>query len=142
MVTEKTMDELITDYIQLQESVGMLTETLDRTRMELHQRMESQGATAWPHPTHKVELKSSLSYDHAKLIPLRELIDPVELESSGAFIPEHEDTNIVPDMWNMTKVKPFAKYGDNIKAIIKGAAYVSKTSLSIKPKPEPKTKQS
>lgn len=142
MVTEKTMDELIADYIQLQETVGMLSETLDRTGMELHQRMVSQGATAWPHETHKVELKSNLSYDHAKLIPLRELIDPVELESSGAFIPEHEEINIVPDTWNLTKVKPFAKYGDNVKAVIEGAAYVTRTSLSIKPKPEPKTKQS
>ncbi|KKN78130.1 hypothetical protein LCGC14_0353570 [marine sediment metagenome] len=104
-------------------------------QMILYDQMVRDDATMIPHPTYTVELKKTLAYDPSKLNALRELVDPAELESSGAFIPAHQDTVDVPDKWNMTKVKPFSKYGGDVKATIEDSAYVSATRLSIKKKP-------
>lgn len=127
----KTNDELIQDYIKLDATIARLQQNKDLIEMALRKRMDDDGATIIPHATHQVELKTTLAYDHAKLTLLHEVIDPAELVSSGAFIPEHEEPKTIPDKWNMVKVKPFAKYGDNIKDIIDAAAYPSKVVFSV-----------
>lgn len=126
---------LINKHIQLERIITTLQERKGRLEVELQTYMESEQATVILHPTHKVELKQTLAYDPSKLAALRELVDPAELEKSGAFIPAHQDTIDVPDKWNMTKVKPLGKYGGDVKATIEGAAYVSGVKLSIKAKP-------
>lgn len=125
---------LINKHIQLTRIMTTLQERKGRIEMELHQYMETEEAKVILHPTHDIELKESRAYDHSKLAALRELVDPVELEGSGAFTPAHQDTVDVPEKWNMTKVKPFIKYGGEIKATIENSAYVSGVKLSIKEK--------
>ena len=122
--------EQINELIALKLRVLDLQTQVNFIEWELQQQMERDKATAIPHPTHKVELKKTLAYDPSKLAALRELIDPKELESSGAFTPEHEETRTVLERWNMTKVKPFGKYA-GVKAVIKDAAFVASTRLNI-----------
>lgn len=126
---------LVNKYMQLDRIIEQLQKRQNEIQMTLYDQMVRDDATMIPHPTYTVELKKTLAYDPSKLAALRELVDPAELESSGAFIPAHQDTINVPDKWNMTKVKPFSKYGGEVKATIEGAAYVSATRLSIKGKP-------
>lgn len=125
---------LINKHIQLERMITTLQERKSRIEMDLHEHMKSAEATEISHPTHTVELKESTGYDLSKLAVLCELIDPAELKNSGAFIPAHKAIVNVSDKWNMTKVKPFAKRGGEIKATIEGSAYVSGVKLSIKEK--------
>ena len=126
---------LINKHIQLERIITTLQERKGRLEVDLQAYMEAEEATVILHPTHTVELKESLAYDPSKLATLRELIDPAELERSGAFTPAHDAIVNVSDKWNMTKVKTFTKRGGEIKATIEGSAYVSGVKLSIKPKP-------
>lgn len=130
-MTTRDTETLINDYAQLVIVITELTERKAKIEMELTRQMETDGATMLPHSSYKVELKETLAYDPSKLAALRELIDPAELETSGAYIPAHPETKDIPEAWNMTKVKPFAKYGDNVRNVINGAAYVSKSKLSV-----------
>ncbi len=126
---------LINKHIQLERIITTLQERKGRLEVELQIYMESEEATVILHPTHTVELKESLAYDHSKLAALHELFDPGELQRTGAFTPAHDAIVNVSDKWNMTKVKTFTKRGGEIKATIEGSAYVSGVKLSIKVKP-------
>ena len=63
---------------------------------------------------------------------LAELVPPEEL--AKGFTPAHEETRVVPDKWNMVKVKPWAKYGTAVALIIEGAAIPGTPRLVIKQK--------
>ncbi len=130
-----TTEILVNKYMQLDRIIEQLQKRQNEIQMALYDQMVRDNATMIPHPTYTVELKQTLAYDPSKLAALHELVDPAELESSGAFIPAHQDTVDVPEKWNMTKVKPFTKYGGEVKATIEGSAYVSGRKLSIKGKP-------
>ena len=130
-MTTRDTETLIRDYAQIEIVIADLEKRKAEIEMDLCQQMETDGATMLSHPSYKVELKETLAYDFSKLAALRELIDPAELETSGAYTPAHQETKDIPEAWNMTKVKPFAKYGDNVRDVINGAAYVSKRKLSI-----------
>jgi hypothetical protein len=125
---------LIADYIRLTNLRHECDDGIGRIEMELTQQMERSGATAIPHDTHNIELKKTFSYDESKLASLRELISPQELEDAGAFIPEHILSSTVPARWNMTKTKPFQRYGAEVRDVINDAAYVRSTKLVIKRK--------
>ena len=122
--------ELINEYIAVTGAIKQLEIDKGYLEMQLTQSMEYDDATAIPHPTHKVELKRTMAYDPSKLAALRELVDPKELESSGAYIPEHEETITVKEKFNMTKLKPLGKYA-GVKQVIEDAAYVASIKLSI-----------
>ena len=106
-------------------------EIRDRLELELRQRMEAEGATAIPHPSLLCELQyPSPTYDYGKLRGLAELVPPEEL--AKGFTPAHEETRVVPDKWNMVKIKPLAKYGAAVAEIIEGAAIPRTPRLVIK----------
>ena len=106
-------------------------EIRDRLELELRQRMEAEGATAIAHPDLLCELQyPSPTYDYGKLRGLAELVPPEEL--AKGFTPAHEETRVVPDKWNMVKIKPLAKYGAAVAEIIEGAAIPRTPRLVIK----------
>ena len=61
-----------------------------------------------PHPDYEVKLKEgTLTWDPSILFELREFVDPEEL--ADGYTPEHEETVLVADSWNMTKIKKLMK---------------------------------
>lgn len=117
---------IMTDLEQMNAVIG-------RIDYELQRRMENDRATAIPHDDFIVELKpSGVSFDQSKLMGILELVDPALAESSGAYIPEHQQT--VPAKWNVTKAKTLAKYNGEIGDLIADARIEGRFQLSIKPK--------
>jgi hypothetical protein len=125
------IETLIADWIRLTNLMHECNDGIGRIEMEITQTMERDGATAIPHDFFNIELKKTFSYDESKLASLRELISPQELEDAGAYIPEHILSSTVPARWNMTKTKPFGRYGAEVRDVISSAAYVRSTKLVI-----------
>jgi hypothetical protein len=91
--------------------------------------MEADGRTRLLTGDHEAKLTYTYTYDEAALEPLRNCVPPEALD--GAFIPEHEQTRLVPARWNMTKGRALAKWGDQARAVIEGARRVKGRKLSV-----------
>ena len=126
--------ELLDKWIGAEIALKFWAEERDRIELELRQRMEAEGATALIHPRLFCELRyPSPTYDFGKLRGLAELV-PLE-ELAKGFTPAHWGEPIwVEDKWNMTKIKPLAKYGAAVGEIIAGAAIPGTPRLVIKEK--------
>jgi len=131
----RDMEELVRRWGVLDERIRKDTEDRDRLGWAITRSMQEDGATALDHPTHVVELATKNEWDRSKLHPLRELIPP-EVLAKG-YTPEHEETVVVAESWNMQQVKTWVKYGNRVQAIIEGAAKPKPPVLAIRPK-EPK----
>ena len=129
------IQDLIADYIALQDEAARVTGLLGHVAYEITKAMQADGSSMLLHPTHKVSLKpSSPTWDYARLSTLREIIPNGDLEESGAYTPRHEETKWVPESWNMTKVNVFKALGDDVTAIIDGARIPGAPQLVIKAK--------
>lgn len=129
------------DTQTLLESWAMVEETEARQRhfrqrieFELKRRMEADGATAIPHETLDVALKQdSPTYDWGIMRGLAKLVPPEEL--AKGFKPAHWGEPVwIEDKWNMTRIKPLAKYGDAVKQVIEAATIPGPARLSIRRK--------
>lgn len=125
-------EELIDAWANIVATQEALTRERYEIEQELMRRMAADGATILDHPRYDVTLTAKIEYDRGKLHPLRELVPP-EVVAKG-YTPEHEETVVVPERWNMTKVKTWAKYGKAAQEIIEAAAFKSAPRLSIKAK--------
>jgi hypothetical protein len=88
---------------------------------ELAARMAADGAELREVAGYKMERKAGVEWDREALRPLLECSDVPEDALVGAYTAEHEETKVVPEAWNMTKVKPLTKYGAEAKRIIESA---------------------
>ncbi|MAH48209.1 hypothetical protein CMI37_20465 [Candidatus Pacearchaeota archaeon] len=124
-------DALIKDYVALTGAIADLAESRSRIEWELTRRMEADGATAIPNERYEVLLApSKVTYDYGKLVALFETVSEADLVAAGAYTPEHDEP--VPAKWNATKLKPFRKFGNDVKTIIDGARLEGPKKLSIK----------
>ena len=138
MATEKPVEfhtledaDLVNRWVKAHKSIAELEERAGRIEMELTQRMEARGATAIEHPLYDVRLKEGPpAWDYAVLAGLREITEPAQLE--GAYSPEHEETRVVPEKWNMVKAKALAKFGLAHKGILERARIAGTHRLHIR----------
>jgi hypothetical protein len=97
----------------------------------LKESMLRDGATEIPlRDGVNARLTETVKYNSRILAGVKELISPDELISSGALIPEHQKT--VPEQFNATKLKGFAKRGRDVAKIINQAREVSNTRVQIR----------
>lgn len=97
-------------------------EERQRLEFELQKRLEARGAKELAHPELEVKLDiPSPTYDYGKLRRLAELVPPDVLLTG--YSPEHQETQVVmvKEKWNMVKVKPWVKYGNEVAEVIEGA---------------------
>ena len=123
-------DTLITRWGELRDEIGPLRDEQLRVEADLQRNMENDGATEFAGDHGTATLKAPISYDHDVLDGLYEFIDPGTLAEQGAVRPAH--TEIVPRKWNVTKLKPLAKRGKDIRAIIEASRIEGRGKLSIK----------
>lgn len=113
-------DMLISLRAQLQEQIKELMDARDRIDYVLTKHMEVDGATAINHPDYEVTLlPKSIQYDPGVLQRVFEYVSMAEMVAKGAYMPEHEET--VSAKFNMTRMKPLAKYHGDIGKIIEDA---------------------
>jgi hypothetical protein len=128
------MDRLVDDWDDYTNTLASMREMLAMIEMEITKRMRADDATAVPHDDFTVELAGKAEYDYSKLYTVLEYIPRADLIKAGAYTPAHEETVDVPDKFNATKLKPFGKFGADIRDIIQGARWESNVRLRIKPK--------
>lgn len=126
-------DQLLQMWSIAEEWEGVYRKDRQRIEFELQTRMKADRATAIPHKDLTCELVNPTpKYDYSKLRGLAELVRPEEL--AKGFTPAHEETVLVPDAWNMTKIKPLMKYGEAVRLVIEGAVLPAEPQLRIKRK--------
>ena len=131
MATENEV--LIGIRAQLQKQIEELTDARDRIDYALTKHMEADDATAISHPDYNVALEPPApKYDPGVLRRVFEYVQVTDLTDAGAYTSEHLET--VPDKWNMTKLKPFAKYHGNINGIIEDAKIEAPAIIKVKRK--------
>ena len=127
-----TSEELLDSYLLNLE----VRESADRAvwaiKAELRDRMTREGATELPIRKHTVRLRQTVRDDNQRLALVRELINPEDLEAAGAYTPEH--TEVVPEKFNATRLKPFRKRGKDIADAIDRAKIVSDIRVTIEEK--------
>lgn len=109
-------------------------EDRERLEFELTQRMQVDDATAIPHETLDVKLVTpSPTYDVGRLRAIAELVPPEEW--AKGFTAAHWGEPVwVEDKYNLTKIKPLAKYGAAVAQVIADAAIPGPVRLVIKRK--------
>ena len=125
-------DSLLQYWLRYTALIARNQENVDRIERELILRMEAEGATEIPHPDFEVKLKRSSSWDYSRLATLGELVPEAEL--AKAHTPEHEETVVVPDKWDMRKALTFKKFGREVEAVLEAARLLGAPRLTIKRK--------
>jgi len=94
---------------------------------ELKEIMDETGATEIKRRGIIVKLEDTKTFDKEMLIPLLEYeeIPPDELDA--ARTPE----KIIPPSWNMTKVKPLARYSERVRAVIDSATIAGEPRIRV-----------
>jgi hypothetical protein len=125
------LDEaLIRQWVDSTTALAKLQDDIGRIEMELTHRMEARGATAIDDPDYVVTLKEgSPTWDYGKLAGLREVTSPEQLE--GSYFPEHPETRVVPEKWNMTKAKTLGRFGSVHTDILARARITGPRRLKI-----------
>ena len=126
-------DTLISLRAQVQDQIDELFDARDRIDYALTKSMEGRSATAISHPDYNVALEPPApKYDPGVLQRVFEYVSTAEMTASGAYIPGHQEP--VPAKFNMTKLKPLAKYHGDIKQIIEDAKLLGPAVISVKRK--------
>jgi hypothetical protein len=123
-------DALVNAHASTQQALEAIRDFQGRIGYEIQVRMEGDGATVLDHPTHDVALKEGkVEYVQSILDGILEYVSEAGVISTYALIPEHSE--VVPRKWNMTKLKPFAKRGKDIREVIERARSVGRPHLKI-----------
>ena len=125
---EAMTDEALVDYLNIQQVAGEMAQNhIGHINMELMRRAAERGATTIYGKGQNFVVTQPNEYDRTKLPPLLELLDP---EAKGkCFIPAHQETVDVPDKWDMTQVKKYAKArGNEALDIVERATFAGRAS--------------
>lgn len=119
----------------LQARAGVLTE-IDDAQRRLHaigqaieEWMRSEGAQERVIAGWRITYKPPTIWAKDRLTPLLEAVPQEQLETSGAYQPEHQVT--VPASWDMRKVLPLARYSAEAARIIESARSEGVAQLKI-----------
>ncbi|QDP67964.1 MAG: hypothetical protein Unbinned657contig1001_6 [Prokaryotic dsDNA virus sp.] len=108
--------ELVDNYIKIKDQL----EEIKKKKFALEQKalriMEERGSTIIQGDAKELVLDKKPIYDKTRLKPIKELVNLEDLIRRKALIPEQ--TIVQEEQWNMTNLKPFAKYGEDIQKYI------------------------
>ena len=131
---EVTTQDLITECHHYRRMTDHYQDQADHIAFIIQQRMEAAGATVLDHPTCDVILaEGHASWDYSKLASLRELLPPDQL--AKCYTPQHPETIVVPEKWNMTRAKALGRYGAHVKEVLAAARIPGRRLLRISAKP-------
>jgi len=112
--------DMIEEGISLQDKANAFYEELKFLKFQLLRRMRDDKATTFPHPEIECTAKKdNTSWDYNTLRPILELLDKSDIEAF--YSPEHEETIIVEEKYDMRIGKGYLKYGGEVKEIIERA---------------------
>ena len=92
--------------------------------------MEAEGATEAVSDNHIASLETKHSYDQSRLHGVLEFIPESDLVDAGAYVPKPQA--LVPAKFNATKLKPFAKRGQDIRDVIDAARVEEEPRLKVR----------
>ena len=120
-MTALTDEQLADGILGILKTEAKARDLRQRMEQELIRRMEERRATELPHPYMEVKLwYPSPTYDPQKMHALMELVEPSTI--AEAFTPQHEQTVIVAESWDMRKVRGWPKrFGDGVAAALERA---------------------
>ena len=133
-----TFDELIDELCDIkkrQRSIDEARWMLERHVVEL---MDAEGASTMRTENHVVKITRPVTYDTTKLAQLREITDPLDLD--GVYTPEHEETRMVAERWNMVKGKKLLKLGNAHRDLIQKAKVYGNPKIEVFEKDERSTR--
>ena len=108
--------ELVDNYIKIKDQL----EEVKKKKFAIEQKalriMEERGSTIIQGDAKELILDKKPIYDKTKLKPIKELVNIEDLIRRKALVPEK--TIVQEEQWNMTNLKPFAKYGEDIQKYI------------------------
>ena len=131
MTEQLTNDQLIDGIAKFRAQIDEARDFLSRYEFQLLKNMAAEGSTKYVNDDYEATVTTPVTYDHAKLWKVRELVALKRLVQSGAFTPAHIETVNVPDSWNLTFWKPFAKEGQDIAKIIEAAKIPGAPKLRV-----------
>jgi hypothetical protein len=123
----ETISALAQLYITIKKTIEEDRHRLYDIEVEIKEMMNDIGATEVSLPNGRVKLESKTEYIKEMLTPLLEYEEIPEAELLRARIPE----KIIPPSWNMTKVKPLAKYSERAKGLIEKSTVQGEPVLRI-----------
>ena len=129
-IREKTDAELIEYLADNREFLQTLRDIIGITEMEITGRLENRNATVMRGDNKEVEISSKTEWDKTKLIPLREMFSPDELE--GIYTPAREEVVTVPEKWNMARGRRLLKYGSEVSSIMDSARIKGRNKITLK----------
>ena len=127
IVSTLTDEQFIGVLAAAQQEAKEATDRHGMLVLEGLQRAAAIGATTLYGKSMNFVVTQANEYDRTKLPPLLELLDP---EAKGkCFIPAHPETVDVPDKWDMTQVKKYAKArGNEALDIVERATFPGRAS--------------
>ena len=129
-------DQLLDELAMVKGHLQQWSDYKSQIEHEMQARMENDGATLYVGARFTAAMEVKNTYDPALLQYLLELIPQERLTKAKAYTPEH--TEVVPAKWNATKLRPFAKEGEEVRTIIEAAKVPSRPTLKIEAIPEAK----
>ena len=126
-------DEKFLDQIdQAHEYATSYQELANRLEWVALNRMLDRGATAIPSSKFVCEKKVEVTYDQTRFIPLKEIFKE---DLVKCWTPAHQETIMVPEKWDTTKLKALARrYGNEALAIVESARTENPTGIKFERK--------
>jgi len=119
-------DRLIDFGMERQEQAKDVYDDASYAKFILLKRMLADGASILPHPDIECKgKKENTSWDYGKLALVRELLHPNDIEN-GFYTPEHEETIVIPEKYDMRIGRGYLKYGGEIKERLEAATIEGK----------------
>lgn len=122
--------ELVDEYIKTQDDLNNAKKKKFALEQKAKQLMEERGSTIIQGDAKELILDSKPIYDKSRLKPLKEILSTEDLIRRKAFIPEQ--TIIKEEDWNMTNLKPFMKYGEEVRIHIEKSIIGQKQRFILK----------
>lgn len=108
--------ELVNEYINTLDELKKLKHKKFAIEQKAKLIMNNRGSSAIQGDSKELILKTRPNYDKTRLTPLKEILNLEDLIRRKAFTPE--TTQVVKEDWNMTNLKPFMAYGEDVKKVI------------------------
>jgi hypothetical protein len=127
---DSSLQELVDLVAEAETAATVASDNYRRLAWELSRMMQAEGATEAVSDNHIASLETKHRYDQARLRGVLEFVPEADLVNSGAYAPEHQ--RLVEGRFNATKLKPFAKRGQDIRDVIDAARIEEEPRLKIR----------
>tara|TARA_R110000824_G_scaffold351725_1_gene538756 strand:+ start:3266 stop:3694 length:429 start_codon:yes stop_codon:yes gene_type:complete len=111
--------KLVNEYIKTLNDLKNLKHKKYSLEQKAKYLMTDRGSTVIQGDTQELIQQTRPVYDKDRLTPLKEKLNIEDLIRRGAYIPEK--TEVVKEDWNMTNLKPFMAYGEDVKKVIENS---------------------